>query len=233
VPAISGYFKAIREICDRHGVLLILDDVMSGMGRTDSLFSHHKDGIIPDIVAIGKGLAAGYQPISGYVLAPHIYATLRDGSGILQNGQTHVNHPFACAIALEVQKTITDENLIEAVNRQGNRLRNGLQTIADKNPFIGDVRGRGLFLGIEFVADKETKKPIPQGSALAAAIKKAGFDHDLLLYPGSGTADGQEGCHILFGPPFIATDAEIDEILMRVEAVIDVCLSLMENCASN
>ena len=232
VPAISGYFKAIREICDRHGVLLILDDVMSGMGRTGSLFSHHKDGIIPDIVAIGKGLAAGYQPISGYVLAPHIYATLRDGSGILQNGQTHVNHPFACAIALEVQKTITDENLIEAVNRQGNRLRNGLQRIADKNSFIGDVRGRGLFLGIEFVADKETKKPIPQGSALAAAIKKAGFDHNLLLYPGSGTADGQEGCHILFGPPFIATNAEIDEMLFQLSSVIEACLPIMEHLAS-
>ena len=111
-------------------------------------------------------------------------------------------------------------------------MRNGLQKIADKNPFVGDVRGRGLFLGIEFVANKETKKPIPQGSALATAIKKAGFDHNLLLYPGSGTADGKEGCHILFGPPFIARGTEIDEMLLRISRVIEDCLPIMEHFAS-
>ena len=232
VPAVPSYFKVIREICDRHGVLIILDDVMSGMGRTGHLYSHQADGITPDIIAIGKGLAAGYQPISGYMIAPHIYAGLRHGSGVLQNGQTHVNHPFACAVALEVQKTIAEDGLIKAVNRQGARLRSGLQMLADRNPFIGDVRGRGLFLGIEFVADKATKAPMPEGSFLAAALKRTGFDLDLLLYPGSGTADGQEGCHILFGPPFITTDAEIDEMLARTADVLDRCLPEMDRAVS-
>jgi len=232
VPALPGYFRAIREVCDRHGVLLILDDVMSGMGRTGHLFSHQADGITPDIVAIGKGLAAGYQPISGCMIAPHIYAGLRDGSGVLQSGQTHVNHPFACAVALEVQKTIAEDGLIEAVNRQGARMQAGLQILAASNPFIGDVRGRGLFLGIEFVVDKATKLPMPNGEFIAAALKRAGLDHNVLLYPGSGTANGREGCHILFGPPFIATDAEVDEALSRIGGAINACVPAMESVAS-
>ncbi len=231
VPAVPGYFRAIREVCDRHGVLVILDDVMSGMGRTGHLYSHQADGMTPDIIAIGKGLAAGYQPISGYMIAPHIYSALEHGSGVLQNGQTHVNHPFACAVALEVQKTIAEDCLIEAVNRQGERLRSGLEMLADHNPFIGDVRGRGLFLGIEFVADKATKVPMPDGASVAEAFKLAGFDRNLLLYPGSGTADGQEGCHILFAPPFIATDAEIDEMLARTADVLELCSSTMDRAA--
>lgn len=228
VPAVPGYFKAIREICDRHGVLLIIDDVMSGMGRTGHLFSHFQDGITPDILAVGKGLAAGYQPISGYLVAPHIYMALREGSGVLQNGQTHVNHPFACAVALEVQKTIMEDDLVNVANQRGTRLRAGLSRLADQHPFIGDVRGRGLFLGIEFVANKVKKTPMPQGAKLAARLKQAGFDNGLLLYPGSGTADGKEGCHILFAPPLIATEAEIDELLHRLEAVLNFCMSDME-----
>ena len=231
VPAVPGYFRAIREVCDRHGVLLILDDVMSGMGRTGHLYSHFEDDMVPDIVAIGKGLAAGYQPISGYVVAPHIHEALRAGSGILQNGQTHVNHPFACAVALEVQKTIRDEGLVEAVRRQGRRLRSGLETIARNHPFIGDVRGRGLFLGVGFVADKETREPLPEGAAIAAKLKRTGFDNGLLLYPGSGTADGREGAHILFGPPFIASDDEIDELLARLERVLGTVLPDMQRAA--
>ena len=231
VPAVPGYFKAIREVCDRHGVLLILDDVMSGMGRTGHLYSHFEDDVVPDIVAIGKGLAAGYQPISGYVIGQHIHDALSQGSGILQNGQTHVNHPFACAVALEVQQTIRDDGLVEAVRRQGARLRAGLEAIARTHPFIGDVRGRGLFLGIEFVADKETRTPLAEGSAMAALLKRTGFENGLLLYPGAGTADGREGCHILFGPPFIASDAEIDELLARLGRVLESVLPDMRRVA--
>ncbi len=223
VPAVPGYFKAMRDVCHKHGVLLILDDVMSGMGRTGHLFSHVEDGVSPDILAIGKGLAAGYQPISGYLIAPHIHDTLLRGSGVLQNGQTHVNHPFACAVALEVQKTIEDEALIQAVNVRGAQLRAGLAALAARHPFIGDVRGRGLFLGIEFVADKATKAPLPNGAKHAAALKQAGFDQGLLLYPGNGTADGHEGCHILFAPPFIASQEDIGELLSRFELVLSQC----------
>ncbi|MGJ8626412.1 MAG: aspartate aminotransferase family protein [Sulfitobacter sp.] len=227
VPAVTGYFKAMQAVCKRHGVLLILDDVMSGMGRTGHLYSHMEDGVTPDILAIGKGLAAGYQPISGYLVGPHIHETIRTGSGVLQNGQTHVNHPFACAIALEAQKIIEDDNLIVAVSERGGQLRAGLTALADQHPFIGDVRGRGLFMGIEFVADKYSKTPLPNGARHAAALKAAGFDNGLLLYPGSGTADGQNGCHVLFAPPFIASKADIEELLNRFALVLAQCQSAM------
>ena len=227
VPAVPGYFKAMQEVCRRHGVLLILDDVMSGMGRTGHLYSHAEDGITPDIVAIGKGLAAGYQPISGYLIGPHIHDAIRTGTGVLQNGQTHVNHPYACAIALEAQKIIEDDDLVAAVNARGAQLRAGLKTLADGHPFIGDVRGRGLFLGIEFVADKDTKAPLPNGAKHAAALKQAGFDNGLLLYPGSGTADGTHGCHVLFAPPFIATTSDIDMLLDRFDGVLKQCHAAM------
>ena len=228
VPAVAGYFKAIRDVCSKHGVLLIVDDVMSGMGRTGHLYSHFEDDFAPDIVAIGKGLAAGYQPISGYLIGPHIHEALRGGSGVLQNGQTHVNHPYACAIALEVQKTIEDDHLIAHARDRGEQFRKGLERIAHAHPFIGDVRGRGLFLGVEFVTDKETKQPMPNGPQLADLIKRTGFTFDLLTYPGSGTADGKEGCHILFAPPFIASDDEIDEMLNRIDTVLRDCLPEME-----
>lgn len=231
VPAVPGYFRRVREVCDRHGVLLILDDVMSGLGRTGHLYSHEEDGIVPDIVVIGKGLAAGYQPISGYLVAPRIHAAIADGSGVLQNGQTHVNHPFACAVALEVQKTIEEDRLIDAVRARGARLRAGLTRIAASHPFIGDVRGRGLFLGIEFVVDERTRAPMPDGAALAGLMKRRGLEEGILLYPGSGTADGREGCHVLFGPPFVSSDAEIDEMLARTARVLDRCLPEMERAA--
>lgn len=231
VPAVPGYLSAIREVCSRHGVLLILDDVMSGMGRTGHLYSHHGDDVAPDIVAIGKGLAAGYQPISGYLIADHIYEALARGSGILRNGQTHVNHPFATAVALEVQKTIEEEDLIAAARARGARMRAALEAEAAVNPFIGDVRGRGLFLGVEFVADKETRAPLTTSRALVPALKKAALARELLIYPGAGTADGESGCHVLFGPPFISSEAEIDEMVGRFRDVLADCRGLMEQGA--
>lgn len=231
VPAVPGYFKRIREVCDRHGVLLVLDDVMSGMGRTGHLFSHLEDEVLPDIVAVGKGLAAGYQPISGFVVAKHVFDALARKDGVLRNGQTHVNHPYACAIALEVQKTIEEEGLLPRVRERGRQMRALLGERLADNPFVGDVRGRGLFLGVEFVADRAAKTPLDGRGELVAGLKHAALARELLIYPGSSTADGKTGNHVLFGPPFVASPSEIEEMVDRFATVLDDCRPLFETCA--
>ena len=228
VPALNGYFRAIAEVCKRHNVLLILDDVMSGMGRTGYLFSHIEDGIVPDLVAIGKGLAAGYQPISGLLVGQRVYDALDQGSGVLRNGQTHVNHPFACAIALEVQRVIEDNDLLGAVHKQGRYLRAKLEHSLGQFEFVGDVRGRGLFLGVELVADRSTKAPLGAPGLVTSTLKSAALDHGMLIYPSSGTIDGERGNHILFAPPFIITAAEIDELVDRFVFVLQLCRPLIE-----
>ncbi|WP_029029865.1 aspartate aminotransferase family protein [Salinarimonas rosea] len=223
VPAVPGYFEAVRRVCDRHGALLILDDVMSGMGRSGPLYSHLEDGIVPDIVAVGKGLAAGYQPISGYLLAGHVFDAIRDGSGVLRNGQTHVNHPFACAVALAAQRIVEEEDLLATAAAHGRRMRALLADAFADHPFVGDVRGRGLFLGIELVADRETREPLDGGGALVAELKRRALARELLIYPGAGTADGVRGNHVLFAPPFVSSPDEIAEMVSRfAETLADV-----------
>ncbi|AIO37512.1 aminotransferase class-III family protein [Burkholderia cenocepacia] len=223
VPAVPGYLKKIREVCDRHDVLLLLDEVMAGMGRTGPLFAYLDDGIVPDLVAVGKGLAAGYQPIAAVLTSAAVHDAIAHGSGVLGNGQTHVNHPFACAIALEVQRTIEDERLLDAVRVRGEQLRARLrERLADVDT-VGDVRGRGLFVGVEFVDDRVTKAPFSGGGAFAARLKREALERGLLIYPGSGTADGVRGNHVLFAPPFIATERDIDEMVERFAAVVQAC----------
>ncbi len=224
VPAVPGYFAAIKAVCERYGVLLLLDEVMAGLGRTGHHYAYVEDGVVPDLLAVGKGLAAGYLPISALMVSEQIHATLGAGSGVLQNGQTHVNHPLACAAALEVQRTIVDEDLLTNVRARGEQLRRELaQRFADTES-VGDIRGRGLFVGVEFVADRETKAPSTGGGALSAAIKREGFRQGLLLYPGYGTVDGKLGNHVLFAPPFISTEADISEMVDRFGRVVDACL---------
>ncbi|ATL68180.1 aspartate aminotransferase family protein [Nocardia terpenica] len=221
VPAVPGYLAAIAEVCRRHGVLFVLDEVMAGMGRTGHHYAYLEDGVVPDIVAIGKGLAAGYQPISAVVVSDGVHDTLGAGSGVLQNGQTHVNHPFACAIALEVQQVILDENLLANVRARGEQLRERLAQRLGEHPRVGDIRGRGLFVGVEFVEDRQTHAPARGGKELVARLKHEGLHRGLLLYPGYGTVDGVLGNHMLFAPPFIATEAEIDEMVSRFGEVVD------------
>jgi adenosylmethionine-8-amino-7-oxononanoate aminotransferase len=220
VPAVEGYFDAIKKVCNKYDVLLILDDVMSGMGRSGPLFSHLEDKVTPDIVVIGKGLAAGYQPISGYLLAHHVYEAISSGSGILGNGQTHVNHPYACSIALEVQRTIEEEHLLLNATRRGYEMRSLLKEAFKDNPFVGDVRGRGLFIGIEFVIDRERQLPFNGGNKFVTDLKRLALARELLIYPGSGTADGIHGNHVLFAPAFIAKSTEIAEIVERFVDVL-------------
>lgn len=220
VPAVPGYFRKIKAVCERHDVLLILDEVMAGMGRTGQLFAYADDGIVPDMVAVGKGLAAGYMPISALLISDRIHSVMARGSGVLGNGQTHVNHPLACAIALEVQQVIVEEDLLKQVRQRGEQLRAWLrESLADLD-IVGDVRGRGLFVGVEFVESRATKAPFRGGGAYAAALKQEALQRGLLIYPGSGTVQGTQGNHVLFAPPFITSEGELGQMVERFSAVV-------------
>ncbi len=228
VPAVPGYLRKIREVCDRHDVLLILDEVMAGMGRTGHMYAYLEDGIVPDMVAVGKGLAAGYQPIAALLVTAAIHDAIAQGTGVLGNGQTHVNHPLACAVALEVQRVIEEDHLLDAVLKRGRQLRTLLSERLADVEIVGDVRGRGLFIGVEFVESRETREPLRGGPAFAARLKREALRRGLLIYPGSGTADGVNGNHVLFAPPFIASYGEIEEMVERFEAVVRACLPALQ-----
>ncbi|KPB71477.1 aspartate aminotransferase family protein [Pseudomonas cannabina] len=220
VPPVQGYFRKIKAVCERHDVLLVLDEVMAGMGRTGQLFAYADDGIVPDMVAVGKGLAAGYMPISALLISEQVHAVMAGGSGVLGNGQTHVNHPLACAIALEVQQVIAEENLLAQVRQRGEQMRSWLKESLGDLDIVGDVRGRGLFVGVEFVESRSTKAPFSGGGAYSAALKKEALQHGLLIYPGSGTVQGIEGNHVLFAPPFITSESELAQMVERFSAVV-------------
>ncbi|MBD3677452.1 MAG: aspartate aminotransferase family protein [Rhodobacteraceae bacterium] len=215
-----GYFKRIREICDQHGILLILDEVMCGMGRTGSLFACEQDGVAPDIACVAKGLGAGYQPIGAMLCTNEIYDTIANGTGFFQHGHTYIGHPTAAAAGLAVVSAILDRGLIPRVQTQGEKLRERLVERFGQHPHVGDIRGRGLFRGIELVEDRETKKPFDPSKGVAGKIKKAAFEAGLICYPMSGTIDGRNGDHILLAPPFIIEDDQIDELTDKLETAI-------------
>lgn len=217
VPAVTGYFQRIREICDEYGVLLILDEVMCGMGRTGSLYAFHQEDIKPDILAIAKGLGAGYQPIGAMLCTAEIYAAIRGGSGFFQHGHTYLGHPVACAAALAVVNAILDRGLLEKVTAQGNKLRQLLTTEFGERNYIGDIRGRGLFIGIELVQDKVTKAAFNPELQLHKKLKQAALGNGLICYPMGGTVDGRIGDHVLLAPPFIISDQQIDELIGKLD----------------
>lgn len=220
VPAVEGYFKRIREICDQYGVLLILDEVMCGMGRTGHLFACEADGIAPDILCIAKGLGAGYQPIGAMLCTGKIYAAIEAGSGFFQHGHTYIGHPVATAAGLAVVRALLDRGLVERVTPMGNKLHQALAEAFGQHPHVGDIRGRGLFRGLEIVADRVTKAPFDPSLKLAANIKKAAFAAGLICYPMSGTRDGKHGDHILLAPPFIMDDSQVGEIVEKLQTAI-------------
>jgi hypothetical protein len=224
VPPVDGYFKRIREICDRHGVLLILDEVMSGMGRTGTLFACEQDGIAPDIVCVAKGLGAGYQPIGAALVSQPIFDAFRNGSGAFQHGHTYMGHPTACAAALAVQRKIEKLDLLANVRTQGKALADRLVERLGNHPNVGDIRGRGLFRGIELVADRASKKPLDPALKLHARIKAKAMDRGLICYPAGGTADGDSGDHVLLAPPFIIDEKVVGEIVERLGDAIDAAL---------
>ncbi len=224
VPPVPGYFKRIREICDRYGILLILDEVMSGMGRTGRLFACEEDGVSPDLLTCAKGLGAGYQPIGACLMSDEILDAIAAGSGNFVHGFTYIGHATACAGGLAVQQAIEREGLLERVRRQGGKLRAALEERFGNHRHVGDVRGRGLFLGVELVAERASKAPFDPAHKLHAKVKQAAMDAGLMCYPMGGTADGRSGDHVLLAPPFILEDDQVKEIVDKLGEAIDAAL---------
>jgi adenosylmethionine-8-amino-7-oxononanoate aminotransferase len=225
VPPAPGYLRRIREICDRHGVLLILDEVMCGAGRTGSFLACEQDGVTPDIVTLAKGLAGGYQPIGAVLCSGAVYQAFVAGSGAFVNGHTYSAHALACAAALAVQKVIREEHLLDRVRAAGARLQTGLLERFGKHRHVGDVRGRGLLMALELVAARETKTPFDPAFKLSAGVKAEAFARGLLVYPGSGTMDGIRGDHVLLAPPYNVTDTELDVIVERLGVAVDAAIA--------
>jgi adenosylmethionine-8-amino-7-oxononanoate aminotransferase len=225
VPAPEGYFRAVRALCDRHGALLILDEVMCGMGRTGTLHAWEQEGIAPDIQAIAKGLGGGYQPIGAMLAGGRIVDALRDGSGAFQHGHTYLGHPMACAAALAVQRVIREDDLLRRVRTMGELLEQRLTERFGNHHHIGDIRGRGLFRAIEIVADRASKAPFDPALKLHARIKRAALARGLACYPSGGTVDGVRGDHVLLAPPYIANAQEIDMIVDRLGAAVDAVIN--------
>ena len=221
VTAVDGYFRRIREICDKHGVLLILDEVMCGMGRTGYLYACEHDETRPDIICIAKGLGAGYQPIGAMLCSSEIYAIIENGSGFFQHGHTYLGHPMAAAAANAVLDVLIDQNLLSDVRPKGDALENLLHSKFNQHPHIGDIRGRGLFRAIELVDDRDTKAPFDPELKIAAKIKKSAQNNGLLCYPMSGTIDGKLGDHVLLAPPFVISNNELDELVDKLSVTID------------
>lgn len=225
IPPVPGYFQRVREVCDRYGVLLILDEVMCGMGRTGQHFAYLDEGITPDIVTVAKGLGAGFQPIGATLCTDAIFNAFAEGSGLFQHGHTYMGHTAACAGALAVQNTIRSENLLADVRVRGEQLEHALLERLGNHPHVGDIRGRGLFYGVELVQDRTTKTTFDPAIRLHARVKAAALRHGLMCYPMGGTIDGIHGDHILLAPPFIATEAEIDSAASLLGDAVDAALA--------
>ena len=213
---VPGYLRAVREVLDRHGVLLILDEVMCGMGRTGTLYASEQEGIVPDLVTIAKGLGGGYQPIGAVLVQRKIVDAMSKGSGSFLHGHTYIGHPVACAAALAVQRVIQRDGLVQRVRENGTAFGTMLREQLADHPHVGDIRGRGLFWGIEFVSDRSAKAPFDPSLQIHAVLKKTAMKNGLLCYPMGGTIDGKRGDHVVLAPPYIATLDELQQIASRL-----------------
>ncbi|MCW9002685.1 MAG: aspartate aminotransferase family protein [Rhodospirillales bacterium] len=221
VPPAAGYFRHVREICDKYGVLLILDEVMCGMGRTGTLHACEQDKVTPDLMAVAKGLGGGYQPIGAVFVSGKVFDAIGKGSGSFLSGHTYIGHPMACTAALAIQDAIIGRDLLKAVRRQGKAFDKLLRDRFSESPFVGDIRGRGLFRGVELVADRQTKKPFDPKLKLNARIKANAMERGMVCYPGGGGVDGVAGDHILLAPPYIVTSEQLVEIVDKLELAIN------------
>jgi adenosylmethionine-8-amino-7-oxononanoate aminotransferase len=225
LTAVPGYFRAVREVCDRHGVLLILDEVMCGMGRTGTLHACEQEGVAPDLITIAKGLGGGYQPIGAVLAQRRIVEAMSRGSGFFQHGHTYLGHPVACAAALAVQRVIARDGLLARVRTSGRTFEALLRERLGAHPHVGDIRGRGLFWGIELVNDRASRAPFDPARQLHARIKREAMARGLMTYPMGGTLDGVRGDHIVLAPPFIAEDAHLRQIVDRLAPAIDAAIA--------
>ena len=224
VPAVEGYFQKIRKICDQYGVLLILDEVMCGMGRTGYLYACDAEQVSPDILCIAKGLGAGYQPIGAMLCTSEIYECIETGSGLFQHGHTYLGHPVAAAAARAVVEKLVKNDLVDRAAEKGKKLSRALEEKFSQHPNVGDIRGRGLFQGLEFVEDREAKQPFDLSHKFAARLKANAFEAGLICYPMSGTRDGKNGDHVLLAPPFIIEDSQLDELVEKLDTAITATL---------
>jgi len=217
VPPVPGYFEAMRAVCDKYGALLIMDEIMSGMGRCGTMHAWQSSlvNVVPDIQTIGKGLGGGYAPVAGVLANARVIKVLQRGTGSFSHGQTYQGHPIACRAALEVQRTIREDNLVENVAKMGGLLEKLLREKVAVLPYVGDVRGKGLFWGIEFVKDKETKKPFQVEAGVAMGVHEIGMKepYNISIYPGTGTVDGKTGDHVLLAPAYNVTSSDIELIV--------------------
>jgi adenosylmethionine-8-amino-7-oxononanoate aminotransferase len=225
LPAVPGYFKRIREICDRHGVLLILDEVMCGMGRTGTLYACEQEGISPDLLTMAKGLGGGYQAIGAVLVGEKVIEPFAKGSGSFQHGHTYMGHTAACAGALAVQKVIKEEGLLANVRRLGGMLETKLQDRFGNHHHVGDIRGRGLFQCIELVKDRATKETFDPKYKLNQEINREMLSRGLILYPMGGTIDGKHGDHIILAPPYNLKDSLLDEIVDKLGQSVDAAIA--------
>lgn len=221
VPAVPGYFRRVRDICRRHGVLLILDEVMCGMGRTGTLHACEQEGISPDLMALAKGLGGGYAPIGTLLMQEDIFRAVAEGSSAFQHTHTYMGHPLACAAALAVQRVIRRDDLLANVRAQGAHLSRRLKERFGNHPFVGDVRGRGLLQGVELVAERGSKQAFDSKLKVHARVKREALARGLMVYPMGGTVDGVHGDHVLLAPPFIVDAAAVDVIVERLGEAID------------
>ena len=222
---VPGYLRGVRELCDRHGILLILDEVMCGMGRTGTLHACEQEDAVPDLLVIAKGLGGGYQPIGAVLAQARLVDAIARGSGLFQHGHTYIGHAVACAASLAVQQVIRRDRLLERVQRQGVGLRQRLQAAFGEHPHVGDIRGRGLFQAIELVQDRTRKATFDPQLKLHARIKAQAMARGLMVYPMGGTIDGRHGDHVLLAPPFIISDAELDVLAERLAGAVDAALA--------
>lgn len=225
IPPTPGYFAGVRALCDRYGILFIADEVMCGMGRCGTMYAIEQDGVAPDIITIAKGLGAGYQPIGAVLAQAALVEPLRKGSGVFQHGHTYIGHPVAAAAALAVQKVIERDGLLAQVRSRGDALRRMLVDAFGGHAHVGDIRGRGLFMALELVQERASRQPFAPERKLHAAIKAQAMANGLMVYPMGGTIDGQHGDHVLLAPPFIATEADLAEIVGRLAGAIDAALA--------
>ena len=220
LTAVPGYFRRVREVCDRHGILLILDEVMCGMGRCGTLHACEAEGVVPDLMVIAKGLGGGYQPIGAVLAQAKVVEAMRKGSGFFQHGHTYLGHAVACAAALAVQQVIERDGLLEQVRRRVEQFAGRLREAFGEHPNVGDIRGRGLFIGMEFVADRATREPFDPPLQVNSTLKRIAMDNGHMCYPMGGTIDGRRGDHVLLAPPFIATEDDIEQIVLRLQRAL-------------
>ncbi len=221
VPAVPGYFRRIREICDRHGVLLILDEVMCGMGRTGTRYACEQDGIGADFIALGKGLSAGYVPLGALLVSDRVFDAIARGSDSVMHSHTYTGHALACAAALAVQAEVRDRNLLANVRAKGELLRSVLSEQFGNHPHVGDIRGRGLFVALELVSDRDTKAPFDGRRKLAQEILQQGMENGLVCYPMGGVVDGKRGDNVLIAPPFIVEESHVFELVDKLARTLE------------